>query len=449
VSAPEPDWCADVVAVLTQIRTLLDTLIEHLEPDPPSEPVPAVPSRSDRFKRWSNGPNPTGDPAYWPIGVWMQNPDRVLDGKTSAQAYAEIGVNVDVTINQWPGAAWAPAMEDELIARTWDATMWAGGDYRSTTFPGVDRVKARPEVAPRVKMWGLDDEPDIRRDNTTDTTIFPTNFKTFGDKVRAADPTRPVYANYGKAMGVPDWNGYHKESPGGTGTYAGDMKLYGDAVDILSVDFYGWTDPYEAASQRGAWTYGRAIDSARRNCGPDKIVLGFVEGSHPWSVSAPGAANSTITPEQLEAAVWNIVVHGADGVVYFAHHFDNTGTVYEDGMLRLPQVRARVALVNQAFKALAPVLNAPSVTGQVSVTSTGSVPVSFMHKRHAGAHHIVAQADGNASKPLSGATTATFTLPVQSGTAEVYGEQRTVPIVGGKLVDTFAAYGHHVYRIPA
>jgi hypothetical protein len=418
-------------------------------PEPTASPsVPASPSWADAWKAWPAGPNPDGNPDYWPIGVWMQNPDRTFEGRTSALAYQQLGVNLDVTVNAWPACAWCPAMEDELVSAQWSAAMWAGGDYRSATFPGVERAKAKPEVGRRIVMWGLDDEPDIRRDNAADTTIYPTNFKTFGDKVRAADPTRPVYANYGKAMAVPEWNGYHEESPGGTGTYAGDMDLYCSAVDVLSVDFYGWTDPYERPDQKGAWTYGRAIDSARQNCGPDKLVLGFVEGAHPWQSTAPDAPDSTITPDQLEAAVWNVVAHGANGLIYFAHHFDNTGTVYEDGMLRLPAVRARVGEVNQVLTDLAPVLNAKPVTGEVSVdVPPGSAPVTFQHKRR-GANYVIAVADGNEQRPLSSSVRATFTVPLQQGVAEVVGENRTVPIAGGRLVDDFEPYGHHVYRFP-
>lgn len=412
-----------------------------------TSPPPAVTTWADDFRAWPAGPNPGGDPDYWPIGVWMQNPDRTFEGRTSALAYQDLGVNLDVTVNAWPACAWCPAMEQELVSSGWSAAMWAGGDYRSTTFPGIERAKAAPAVGRRVVMWGLDDEPDIRRDNAGDTTIYPTNVKAFGDKVRAADPTRPVYANYGKAMAVPEWNGYHKESPGGTGTYAGDMDLYCDAVDVLSVDFYGWTDPYERADQKGAWTYGRAIDSARENCGSDKLVLGFVEGAHPWQSTAPDAPGSTITPDQLEAAVWNVVAHGANGLIYFAHHFDNTGTVYEDGMLRLPAVRARAEEVNRALTELAPVLNERPVAGEASVAvPPGSAPVTFEHKRHGGAHYVIAVADGTERQPLSSSVRATFTVPVQQGMAEVVGESRTVPIAGSKLVDDFEPYGHHVYR---
>lgn len=414
----------------------------------PSAP-PAASSYADLYRAWSNGPNPTGDPGYFPIGVWLQNPDRVLNGKTSAASYSALGINLDVMVNAWPGCAWCESMEDELTSRPWAAGMWAGGGWQATTFPGLERVKARPDLGPLVKMWGLDDEADMRRWNPDDQSAYPTNYRDYGDRVRAADSTRPVYSNFGKGMAVPGWNGYHAESPGGTGTYAGDMGLYCQSSDIVSVDFYGYTDPWEQASQKGAWTYGRAVDSARANCGPDKLVWGFVEGSHPWQESAATAPNSTITPDQIEAAAWNAIAHGANGLVYFAHHFDSSGTVYEDGMLRLSANRARIGQVNAALKVIAPALNARPVTTRVSATATGGVPVTVRHSVLGGANYVVAVADGSATLPLSKATTVTLTVPLKSGFAEVVGENRSVPVAGGKLTDSFKAYGHHVYRFPS
>lgn len=414
---------------------------------PDSPPPPVAAGWGDTYRKWSNGPNPNGDPGYFPVGVWMQNPDRTYNGQTSAAAYKSIGVNLDVTVNGWPGCAWCPAMEDELIRTGWDVFPWVGGGHTSNTFPGIDRVKARTPLGSRVKAWTLDDEPDMRRWDVKATDVYPANFRQFGDRVRAADPSRPVYTNFGKAMAIYGWNGYHAGTAGGTGSYAGDMALYCQSSDIVSADFYGWTDPYEGstATYRGAWTYGRVIDTIRTNCGADKLAWGFVEATHPWQETAP--ANNRVTPAQIESAVWNQVVHGANGVLYFAHWFDNTGAVVEDSLLRDPAVRARIAAVNASLHAIAPVLNTRSTTGQVSVTSTGGVPVTFMHKRHDGGHWIVAQADGGPAMPLSAATTATFTVPVESGTAEAVGEARTVPVVGGKLTDQFGAYGHHVYRI--
>ena len=45
------------------------------------------------YTAWNNGPSP--DPAYFPIGVWLQSPHR-------AQAYQAIGINTYVRLLQGP-----------------------------------------------------------------------------------------------------------------------------------------------------------------------------------------------------------------------------------------------------------------------------------------------------------------------------------------------------------
>jgi hypothetical protein len=407
-------------------------------------PVPSVSSPpvagsnlADAYKRWTNGPNPTGDKNYFPIGVWLQNPARDRDGKTSAERYKSIGIDFDDNISSWPGCGWCANEEQALINSQWNAFL-SGSDE------GVRRVTTTPALSPRVKGYLMDDEADMAHWDPNNKAVYPTNYKAEGDRIRALDPTRPNHSNFGKGMAIRGWIGYQYWQPGGAGTYEGDMKLYCDSSDIVSVDYYGYTDPYEPANYHGAWTYGKAIDNIHYYCGVDKIAYGFVEASHPYSVSE-NATNSTISPAQMEAAAWNMIVHGANGLIYFAHHFTNNGLIAEDGLFERPEIVSKAKEVNTAIKSIAPVLNTASTTGKVSVTSTNNVPVSFMHKVTDGKNYIVAGADGNETLINSGATTATFTVPVTDGTATVVGENRTVPITNGKIVDNFVAYGHHVY----
>jgi hypothetical protein len=410
-------------------------------PSPTQPPPPPPPSGgywSDKYRQWPNGPNPTGDPAFYPIGVWLQNPDRVRNGQPNAINYKNAGVTHDVGISSWPGCDWCPNEEDALVAGQWPAWLDAANGA------GKARVDANPALAPWVRAWLLSDEADMAHSDPADTFAYPTNYRDYGAAMRALDPSRPTYSNFGKGMSIQDWVGYQYWQPGGTGTYEGDMALYCQSSDIVSADYYGWTDQWEPADYKGAWTYGQVIDSIRHYCGPDKLALGFVETGHPDGSTADNS--NWITPDELEASVWSIVAHGGNGWVYFAHNFLSTGMV-EDGLFDDPAMTARVTAVDAAVKALASVLNAQSQPG-VSVVSTNGIPVAYQYKPAvSGSRYIVAQADGDRTHTGSGATTATFTVAgMADGTAEVVGEGRTVPIVAGQLVDAFAAYGHHVYR---
>jgi hypothetical protein len=59
---------------------------------------------------------------------------------------------------------------------------------------------------------------------------------------------------------------------------------------------------------------------------------------------------------------------------------------------------------------------------------------------------VLAQTDGTRQHPRSLAAKVELTVPVSSGTATVVDENRTVPIVDGKVVDDFGPYQVHVYR---
>jgi len=396
------------------------------QPTDPGTPPASGAYITDYYKKWSNGPNPTGDPAYFPISVWLQDASRTRNGIPNGTNYQKIGVNLGVGI--WDDE-WYSLRYQGVIDTKWQA------------FPGVNRAseikKLTGATATYFNGYMLDDEADMNYPN--DPAQYSTvNEKKMADAARATDPTRPVYSNYGKCLAIYEWVGCHKQAG-----YDTDMKAYCDLVDLVSADYYGWTDPWEPASYHGAWTYGASVDNMRKYCGQNKPIWGFVEAANPWSPGQGSITPKAITADQMEQAVWSMVVHGANGIVYFAHDFSN-GLV-EDAMLSRPEIVARATTVNARLKSLAPILNSYS-QGGVSATGTNGIPVATMYKKYNGGNYVFAMADGNANNTASGATTGTITVPVASGSATVVGENRTVPISGGKIIDAFTAYQMHEYQ---
>jgi hypothetical protein len=106
---------------------------------------------------------------------------------------------------------------------------------------------------------------------------------------------------------------------------------------------------------------------------------------------------------------------------------------------------AALPSINAQVTSLASVLNTQSVANGVTVaSSTAGIPVDAMLKRFGGATYVFAV------EMRSGSTTAAFTLRgglPASGSAEVLGEGRTVPITNGVFRDNFSAYGVHLYKI--
>ncbi|MGM1065335.1 hypothetical protein [Saccharothrix sp. Mg75] len=396
----------------------------QVPPDPTAPPPVVVPS-VDYYKQWANGPNPTADPNVFPINVWMQDPSGVENDEKLGRAYPRIGV--DFGIGLWEDEWWW--LRQEGLYET---------DWRVYVDPTrADAVLADTAHARNYVGYLVSDEPDMNKvyGDVFNPDMQPSAILKAADAVRAKDPTRPTYINFSPWMGTPTGEigyGYVEES------YEADMRKYCSAADIASADYYAWTHP-DRNHTVGAYAYGEVIDTMRKWCGPDKPLYGFVETGHPHT------HGEIIDADQMESAVWNTVLHGATGLNYFAHSFYTEGKGEYSSILTRPEITARAAAVNARLKSLAPVLNAPNLPG-VTARSDNGIPVAVLHKQVGDQRWVLAQTDGNKDNPKSRAAKVQLIVPVASGTATVEGEDRTVPIVDGRIVDDFGPYSVHVYR---
>jgi hypothetical protein len=254
------------------------------------------------------------------------------------------------------------------------------------------------------------------------------------NELRARNDGRFVYANYGKgSMGL-WWN-------------AESLPALTQMVDVASDDLYFWTDPniVDEVPQSSAWPAGAPVrDSANYGWTVDRMesflspaalhpTWNFVELGHPFSESfAP-----TISPDQMEGAVWQSIVHGSRGIVFFNHSFG--GSCQSQHVLQEcgTAMRDRVSAVTARIRSLAPVLNSQSYSWN------GGSGVATMLKRVNGSWYLLA-----ALAQQSAAGSKTLNVPVTSGTATVVGENRTVSIVNGHIVDAFASSNvMHVYQM--
>jgi hypothetical protein len=282
--------------------------------------------------------------------------------------------------------------------------------------------------------------------NDSSNLLNATNFESEAGAIAAADPTRPTYANFGKCYSIPNWVGclVARYTSGLTETQ--DLQDYCANVDILSADYYGYTDPYSGVvngqeEYYGAWTYGADVANVKAICGANKPVLNIVETHEPFS----GSSNA-ITPAEVGYAIWDGVMHGANGIIYFDHDF--SGSESDDGLLNADSttVGPVAKSIDAELTSLAPELNTPSSTG-VTVSSTNGIPVTTMLKEYNGHTYLFAMADGNSTYQNSGNTTATITVPgVDNGTATVIDESRTVTASNNVITDSFTPYQVHIYE---
>jgi hypothetical protein len=373
------------------------------------------------YRKWPNSLPATAD--FFPIGVWLQDPNRERNGLINAVNYQRAGINT--FIGQWEFPARADSASRLTTLREHGLYVLAGDEA------GASAVKdGKLAGANGLTGYLLGDEQDM---STNPKHITPDEVTAQAKKIRSIDPSRPIYNNWGKAFSLFPWIGAHDDEAG--------LRRYCSEVDISSSDYYAATDGYEPSSLHTPVFYGRAVRHVRDLCGPAKPAWGFVETGHPFADNAgtwpPYSKAGTIEPAAVEQGVWSMLAHGANGIVYFVHDFRKDGFA-EDGLFDHPETVRTVTRVNAEIRSLAPILNARrQPTG---LTASGAD--ATLRADADGWYVVAAENKGNNGD-------ATFTLPAVAGaTVEVVGENRRLQAdAAGKFTDRFTGWGHHVYRV--
>ena len=361
----------------------------------------------------ADGPYPKGlpqTPESFPLAVWLQAP-------SNAERYKAIGINTYVAIYRGP-------TEEQL-----DALDRAGIRLICGQIERSLRFKDRPTIV----GWMHGDEPDnaqsLGRGKGYGPPILPATIVEGYETIRKADPDRPVLLNLGQGVA---WDRYHGR--GVRTNHPEDYTEYLKGCDIASFDIYpaSHEDKEVAGNLRFV---PQGVDRLRRWGGGKKDVWCCIETTR---INNP---DRKPTPGQVRSEVWMALIHGAKGIIYFAHEFKpkfiEAGLLADDAMAR------GVADINRQVRELAPVLNSSDVSDGASVASSKEgVPVDYVLKRHAGQTYLfsVAMRDGE--------TTATFTVPgTGDARVEVLGEGRTIEAVGGRWEDRFTGYQVHLYKV--
>jgi hypothetical protein len=406
---------------------------------------------SNYYAKFSNG-LPAGK-SFFPIGVWFE----------SVTSQREIELDKDAGLNTY-------------------LVLTANSDLELVRSNGMHAIVGSDlGTHPSVKGWFLADEVDMTHGPSAG----------YGEMQRVAQQTpydgRMRYSGYGK--GVLFWE-----------TDAEAARFVNDYQDVVQADAYFFTDndvcdPSQAGGEPGinmannchvAANYGWIIDRLESLAYPSgsKPVWAVVEVGHP----ASEADWPSITPPETRAAVWQSIIAGARGIIYFNHSFGGPNPTQH--ALREPAYAAERAVVkatNTQITRLAPVLNSPTVASGWSQGPGTTAMVKWAggkaakekgckskkgkrkrckkskgkaksakakkrckskkgkKKKCRGASGNLYVFAGSAGSPVEGR----FSLPcVGDGKAEVVGEGRAVPIRDGRFSDHFAdGNAIHIYRI--
>jgi len=348
------------------------------------------------------------DPSHFPIGVWLQDP-------ALAPKYRDLGINVYVGLRNLS----RPEQLDPLREA------------------GMRVILRADEAAPRfrddrgVAGWMLEDEPDSAQllgpCKGYGPPVPPEDVAQEYRRLRSEDPTRPILLNLGPGAA---WD--NCPARGSRRLMPDDYIEYARGGDILSFNFYPVNrDEAEVSGRLEFMAPG--VDRLRAASRGRKPVWAFVE------TTPIRDETRRPSPRAVRAEVWMALIHGARGIVYFAHRF--RPRFNESGLLADDEMTRAVAAINREVRDLAPVLNSPAVRGGARVASP--VPVDAVVKRHGGSTYLFAAAMRNAP------ARAAFTVRGLRGRApvEVLGEGRSIEAVDGAFSDEFEGYGVHLYRI--
>jgi hypothetical protein len=361
--------------------------------------------------RWTNGP--LADPAFFPIAVWLQSP-------ANAERYRKAGINTYV-------ALWQGPTEEQI------ATLKAAG---MRLICHQNQVGLRHLSDPAVIGWMHGDEPDNAQELPGGKGYGPpiAPAKIIGDyeRIRRADPSRPVLLNLGQGVAWDGWYGRGVRS-----RHPEDYTEYLKGCDIASFDIY--------PANHGSPEVAGKLDFVAR--GVERLV-GWAHGEKGvWNCiecTQIGGEGRKPTPQEVRAEVWMSLIHGSRGLIYFVHQFKprfREAALFDD-----PEMLAAVTQLNREISSLAPVLNSRTVREAATVRSSEeTVPVALMTKLHEGSAYLFAVA------MWGQATTATFSPvgSVDGQRVEVLGEERLLTIKDGAFSDRFEPWGVHLYRLSA
>jgi len=379
-------------------------------------------SNTPAYAHWQNGP--VKDEKFFPIAVWLQDP-------RNAAKYQAIGVNLYVALWQGPTAEQIAELKRHAMPVICEQNDYALKHLDEKTIVG----------------WMHGDEPDNAQELSGakgyGPPVTPEKIVEAYRKIKANDPTRPIMLNLGQGVA---WDGWYGR--GARSNHPEDYAQYARGGDIVSFDIYPAVHDNPAIAGK-LWYVARGVERLRGWAGRDRLVWNCIE------CTRIGNTKIKPTPEQVKAEVWMSIIHGSQGIIYFAHqfkpHFIEAGLLADEAMAKA------VGLINRQVQELAPMINSPVQPNAATVTVSpadaasdrsrllGPHSIAIAARRHEGSTYLFAvRMENNPAK-------ASFQLAGAPGSAtvRVIGENRAISMQDRRFEDDFAANAVHLYEIGA
>ena len=352
-------------------------------------------------------------PESFPIAVWLQSP-------TNAKAYKNLGINTFVGI--WNGINQEKL---DLLKKNGLKVICDQNKF------GLNHLDEKTIIG-----WMHGDEPDNAQWNNTtkkyDPCIEPSKIISEYNKIKAKDPSRPVYLNLGRGVAATNWYG-RGDCSGNTEMYKVANNGYLKGCDIASFDIYP-VNSSETEVKDSLWYVAKGVDNLLEWSDHSKPIWCWIETTRIGEDS-----ERKPTPAEVKSEVWMALIHGASGFGYFCHSFYPSEV--EAALLEDTVMANAVKEINDMVTKLAPVLNVETTSDFATVSCDNEkVSIDILTKHFDGKDYLFAVA----MQP--GKTTATFTI-TKGKRIEVIGEGRTIEVKGNKFRDDFDDYAVHLYKV--
>lgn len=341
------------------------------------------------------GSGDSSSPAgFFPVGVFYQP-------TYSFTKWASRGVNMLFGYEKGDGATMAQ----------WDAAASAAG------FKEIRQPSANPasdaNVTNLMAWLAPQDEPDL-------SNVPASTLASQYASLKAADPNIPVMTNYagGAMLGM----------QGSTSVATYQQYLANtdwDASDIYPVT--GWGLPNRLG------LVGQAVDKLYAYA-PNKPAYAFIETSNQQLSWVPN--DRGVTPDEMRAEIWDSVIHGAAGIVYFPQQIGN-GFQFD---VTPANVVAEMTTQDAKLQAFGAALTSATNPSSVGMTTSGPLEVTW---RQYGGHTYFFVLNLSANTVTGQAMTLKGINP--NSTLSVDGENRSVTVNGTQITDSFSPYALHIY----
>ncbi len=196
----------------------------------------------------------------------------------------------------------------------------------------------------------------------------------------------------------------------------------------------GWL-PSEVDRNRVALV-GDVLDKLRGWLNEGQETCAIIETSD-QRLGFDGTGGRGPTPGEVRAMMWNAINHGARAIHFFAAAFNPF--VFD---ATPADVSAEITRQNAIITALAPVLQSDINPSAANVSASGNIDIGWRisgNSLYVIAVNVSGSQVNNAAISLNG---------VADGSAQVYNENRSLPVSGGQITDSFAEHAVHIYVIP-